>query len=668
MSKSHICFGINSPVVKVVTLAVGMALAGAAGAEQFKFDNGVSGSFDTTISAGVSVRTEKQDPSLIGLANGGTSRSVNEDDGDRNYNKGKTFSETLKVTHDLELKQDTWGVFLRGTYFVDFVNRRNENLGPIGRDRLGSDAKILDAFVTKAFDVAGKNVRFRAGNQVISWGESTFIGNGINVANAVDVSKLRVPGSELKEAFIPTASVLGSFELSKSASLEAFAQFNHDKFKLDPRGSYFSNSDVASDDSDKLIVTFGRRKDVTGRVATNPIVLPAAALANPTIAGLNSALVGLYGPADAAAAVWVPRSADRPPSDSGQYGVAFRYLANQLNNTEFGLYFMNYHSRVPFLSGVKGTASSVITGGPLTATVCSAGLVAALGSGICDQARTDNKANYYAEFPENIRMYGVSFNTSGPMGIALQGEYSYRPNQPLQYASAEVILAALGAPNLLTGFTQIAGAPVGATGAALVPNGTTIQGWARVKMSQFQMTATKGIPNVMGADQAVFVSEVGYTKYSGLPTGQKFSGPATGLPATAFAASLASVGAFAQQTDGFITDNSWGYRVVGRLEYSNLVYGANVAPRFAFNHDVKGVSQTFNQEAKSYSLGANFDWQKKLSLDLSYNSFFGGRSYCGTDTAASAQVLLAGQPRSYCSSANPIKDRDFYSVVVAYSF
>ena len=643
MSKSHIRCGINTPVVKVVTLAVGMALAGAAGAEQFKFDNGVSGSFDTTISAGVSVRTEKQDPSLIGIANGGTSRSVNEDDGDRNYNKGKTFSETLKVTHDLELKQDTWGLFVRGTYFVDFVNRRNENLGPIGRDRLGSDAKILDAFVTKAFDVAGKNVRFRAGNQVISWGESTFIGNGINVANAVDVSKLRVPGSELKEAFIPTASVSGSFELSKSASMEAFAQFNHDKFKLDPRGSYFSNSDVASDDSDKLIVTFGRRKDLTGKGPTNPIPL-----ATP---GAGPVAAALYGPFDAAAAVWVPRSADRTPSDSGQYGVAFRYLATELHNTEFGLYFMNYHSRVPFLSGIKGTVTSVLTGGPLATPVGHTGT-----------------ANYYAEFPENIRMYGASFNTSGPMGIALQGEFSYRPNQPLQYASAEVILAVLGAPNLLTGFTQIAGAPVGATGAALVPNGTTIQGWARTKMSQFQMTATKGIPNFMGSDQAVIVSEIGYTKYSGLPTGQKFSGPATGLPATAFAAQLASVGAFAQQTDGFITDNSWGYRVVGRLEYSNLVYGANVAPRIAFNHDVKGVSQTFNQETKSYSLGANFDWQKKLTLDLSYNSFFGGRSYCGTDSVASAQVLLSGQPQSYCSSANPIKDRDFYSVVVAYSF
>ena len=654
MSKSHTSGHASIPVPKATALAVGLALAlsGTAGAEQFKYDNGVTGSFDTTISAGVSVRAEKIDPSLIGIANGGTSRSVNEDDGDRAYARGKSFSELLKVSHDLELKQDTWGLFIRGLYFIDFRNRSNSALGPIGRDRLGHDARILDAFITKSFDPFGKNLRFRAGNQVISWGESTFIPNGINVANAVDVSKLRVPGSELKEAFIPTTSLSASFELSKAASMEAFVQFNHDKFKLDPRGSYFSNSDVASDDSDKLFVTFGRRNDLSLKGPTNPIP--------PSTPGLGLLALRDYGPFDAAAAVWVPRAPDRPPSDYGQYGVAFRYLANELNNTEFGLYFMNYHSRVPFLSGVKGTVTSVLTGGP--------GLPQLGGASIAALANQTGTANYFAEFPEDIRMYGVSFNTQGPWGVALQGEYSYRPNQPLQYASAEVILAALGAPNLLTGFTQIVGAPLGATSAALVPNGTTIQGWARVKVSQFQMTATKGIPNLFGADQGVGVTEVGFTKYHGLPTGQKFAGPATGLPATDLASTLPSVGAFAKQTDGFVTDFSWGYRFVGRLEYSNLIFGANVAPRVAFNHDVKGVSQTFNQAAKSYSIGTNFDWQKKLTLDMSYNSFFGGRIYCGTDSVASGQVLLAGQKQSYCSNANPIRDRDFYSVVVSYSF
>ncbi|MEP7155989.1 MAG: DUF1302 domain-containing protein [Betaproteobacteria bacterium] len=652
MSMSHNRRRAFVPALKASVLAVGLATASVAGATQLEFDNGVTGSFDTTISFGVSVRAEHATSSLIGIANGGTSRSVNEDDADRFYTKGRPFSELLKVTHDLELKQGTWGLFMRGSYFVDFENRNNPALGPVGRDRLGADAKMLDAFISKSFEPAGHNLRLRAGNQVISWGESTFIPNGINVASPLDVSKLRTPGSELKEAFIPVMSLYSSYEISKAASVEAFVQFNHEKFKLDPRGSYFSNNDTASDDGSNVIVTFGRRRDLTNQGPTNPIP--------PTAGALYTASTPLYGPFDPAASVWAPRSADHNASDYGQYGVAFRYLATALNNTEFGLYFMNYHSRTPVLSGIKGTPTSILTGGPFLTTICGTAALSAL----CHTGT----ANYFTEYPEDIRLYGASFNTQGPWGVALQGEYSFRPNQPLQYATTEVILAALGAPNLITGFTQIPGAPAGATAAALVPNGTYLQGWQRVKMSQAQMTATKSVPNIFGADQVIFVGEVGFTKYHGLPTGLKFSGPATYLPATNFAAFLPSVGAFAQQTDGFTTENSWGYRTVLRSEYSNLIFNANVAPRVTWSHDVKGVSQTFNEGVKSYSLGINFDWAKKLSLDMSYTSFFGGRVFCGTDSPVTTQTQLLGQPASYCNNANPLRDRDFYSVVVAYSF
>lgn len=642
MSRSHI-YRHALPAVKVSALAVGLALSGAAVAEQFKFDSGLSGSFDTTISAGVSIRTSNPDPTLIGIANGGTARSVNEDDGDRAYKKNRAFSELLKVTHDLELKYGEWGFFGRGLYFVDFKNRKNNALGPIGKDRIGSDARMLDAFVSRGFDLWGTQLKLRAGQQVISWGESTFIPNGINVINPVDVSKLRVPGSELKEAFIPVSSLLASVELTKNASLEYWAQFNHDKTKLDPRGSYWSNNDFASDDSDRVFVGFGRRNDLTGRTAGNPIPLNT-----PTAGPVAQAL---YGPFDPAAAIWAPRGADRSPSDHGQYGLALRYLATGLNNTEFGLYYMNYHSRIPFISGVKGTVTSVLTGGPLAAATGQTGT-----------------ATYFAEYPSNIRLLGLSFNTSGPLGIALQGEISHRPNQPIQNATPELLLAALGAPNVFTGQFQIPGAPVGATAAALIPNGTYQQGWSRVKMTQAQVTATKGIPNILGSDQAVVLGEVGYTKFHSLDPNLRFNGPAVFLPATALGASLASTAAFAQQTDGFATENSWGYRVSGRLEYSNLVFGANVAPRFAFSHDVKGVSQTFNEGVKSIAVGTSFDWAKKLTVDLGYTMFWGGRYYCGSDTAVSAQVQLAGQAIGYCSSANPIRDRDFVSISATYSF
>jgi hypothetical protein len=634
--------------MKAIVLAVGFAVAGSASAMKLAFDNDeMSGSFDTTISAGVSVRTQAQDLSLIGIANGGTSRSVNEDDGNRLYDKNKTFSELLKVNHELELKYGTWGVFLRGMYFVDFAARRNYDLGPIARDRLAEDAEMLDAFVTKSFDVNGKNLRFRAGKQVISWGESTFIPNSINVINPVDVSKLRTPGSELKEAFIPTISLSGSYELSKAASMEAFVLFNHDKFRLDPRGAYFSSNDYALDDGNQVFVGFGRRKDLTGKTATNPVP--------PTTPGAGPVAAALYGPFDPAAAVWAPRGADRPASDYGQYGLAFRYLATELNNSEFGLYFLNYHSRIPMLSGIKGTVTSVLTGGPLATPVGHTGT-----------------ASYFAEYPEDIRLYGVSFNTAGPAGIALQGEFSYRPNQPLAYSGIELILAALGQANTVTGGTQIPGAPAGATEAFFVPNGTYLQGYARVKMSQFQMTATKTAPQVLGADQGALVGEIGYTHYSGLPNAhnlpftQKFNAPGVFLPALALAATTSDSRSI--QTDGYVTTNSWGYRLVGRLDYSNLVFGANVSPRLAFSHDVSGVSQTFNEGVMSYALGANFEWQKKWTLDLSYTSYFGGRTYCGTDSPATVQTLLGGQAQTYCSSANPIKDRDFYSIVATYSF
>lgn len=675
MSMSHSSRPFFSPALKLSALAVGLAMAGSVSAEQFKFDSGIAGSFDSTFSYGLSIRTSDPDKSLIGLANGGTSRSVNEDDGTRNYKKNSPFANVIKGTHELSAKWQDWGMLIRGTYFVDFENRSKSELGPLAKKRVGQDARILDAFITKSFEVGGKNIRLRAGNQVISWGESTFIPGGINVINSVDLVKLRTPGAELKEAFLPTSSVWGSFELTKNASMEAFVQFNHDKTKLDPRGSYWSNNDFASDDSDRVIVGFGRRHDITGRAAGN--IIP------PTLGPLYTASQGLYGNFDPAATVWAPRGADVNASDNGQYGVAFRYLASNFNNTEFALYYLNYHSRIPFFSGVKGLPTSIITGGPLTASICGIGAPAAA---LCQQALVGGqpnplaggapavKATYFAEYPENIRLMGFSFNTQGPMGIALQGEYSYRPNQPIQYSTPELLLAALGAPNLNTGFLQLVGAPAGATASALRPDGQFQRGWDRAKMSQFQMTGTKSIPSIFGAEQLVMVGEFGYNKFHGLRQDIKYNGPAVFLPAVLLGAQATQSGATAAstQTTGFVTESSYGYRLVGRLEYANAFMGANFAPRIAFNHDVKGTSQVFNEGVKSVSVGANFDYQRKLSFDLSYTNFFGGRTYCGTDVVAPTQTSLApqvaAQGASFCSSANPVKDRDFVSLVVSYSF
>lgn len=87
--------------------------------------------------------------------------------------------------------------------------------------------------------------------------------------------------------------------------------------------------------------------------------------------------------------------------DGGQWGGALRYLSEELD-TEFGAYFMNYHSRaqssVLLLRLLQYTASSAF--GPL-APLYIAG-----------------NSQYFIEYPEDIQLYGLSFSTTLPTGTA----------------------------------------------------------------------------------------------------------------------------------------------------------------------------------------------------------------------------------------------------------
>ena len=146
---------------KSCTLSVMLACLASAPAYAFEFKNeagDVTGNFDTTISMGASVRAQGRDPTLVGITNGGTARSNNEDDGNLNYDKGDVFSSPLKATHELVLKRGNLGLFARGTYFYDFTYKdqdvsRVTGFGPRGSDLLGSNAELLDLFVHGAFDV-----------------------------------------------------------------------------------------------------------------------------------------------------------------------------------------------------------------------------------------------------------------------------------------------------------------------------------------------------------------------------------------------------------------------------------------------------------------------------------------------------------------------------------
>lgn len=624
-------------------------------ASAFPFELGpVQGRFDTTVSAGATFRMQDQDDTLIGIANGGTARSVNDDDGNYGFEGGDIVSAVAKATHDLEFTWGDFGLFSRFSYFYDDVasgadklenrigasglatadrERGQYELGRRGAERLEKEGDLLDLFVYGRFDVVGRPMAVRFGKQVVSWGESTFIQNGINAINPIDVARIRTPGAEVKEALIPTAMLWTSFSITNSLSIEGVWMTEYEKTRIDPRGSFFSTNDFASDDGNKAVVSFGRRND------DNQAFVPAEAQASP-----------------GAAIAFVGREASPEVEDAEkQFGISLRYFAEALGNTEFGLYYLTLHSRTPLISAVRGSATSAAN---LAQPTCSANNVAGC------------RATFFTEFPDNVDLYGISFNTDGPFGIALQGEYSYRPELPLQLSGTEVLLAALGVP--------------GTIAAAPLPTGTEIQGWREIEAHQAQLTMTKAFGPTLGAQQFVMLGEVGVNHLNLPDNGLLFNGPGAGLPSCATPAQvLAAVsnGSCQQAVGGgYASQSSWGYRLVNRMDFENVIGPLSISPRLVLAHDVNGVGPNFNKDTKAVTVGFGFNYLQRWQADIGYTAFFGGRTYSGTDPVPpgvdinpdpNVTTLSTGstsQSQDFATSANPNKDRDFLAVSLSYAF
>ena len=589
-------------------LAVSLAstLAGPAFGVSFNIGE-IEGSFDSSLSVGASWSTAKPNRDLIGANNGGKGLSQTSDDGHLNFKRGETFSKIFKGIHDLELKYGDTGVFVRGKYWYDFElkdeSRPFKDISDNNRKEgaKSSGGQILDAFIYHNYAIADQPGSVRFGKQVVSWGESTFIGGGINSINPIDVSAFRRPGAEVKEGLIPVNMFYVSQTLTDNLSAEAFYQLEWDQTVTDNCGTFFSQPDIVSDGcKDNLRVLNSRR------------TLPAAL--NP---GLAAAGVDVNNEG-----VLVRRGPDRDARDSGQFGVAFHYNFEPLD-TEFGAYFMNYHSRAPIFSA-QGAPQSAYTGPT---------------PGLPPQLRplvVAGNSNYFIEYPEDIRLYGLSFSTTLPTGTAWSGELSYRPNAPVQLNSTDILFA---------GVKPIGGPVLGNASLLNGSPGQDLHGYRRKEISQFQTTFTHFFDQVMGASRLTLVGEVGVTYVGGLESKSDVRygrdpvfGPGS-LPnnacanlntSTAQGAGLANANGLNTNcnNDGFTTATSWGYRGRAIWEYPDVFAGVNLKPNVAWSHDVKGYSPgpgaNFEEGRKAVSLGLDAEYQNTYTASLNYTNFFGG--------------------------------------------
>lgn len=624
-------------------LAVSLASVLVTPASAITFDMGeIEGTFDSSLSVGASWSTAKPDKRFIGNANGGTGFTQTGDDGRLNFQRGKTFSQIFKGLHDLELKYKDTGVFVRGKYWYDAElqdgNRPHKDISNKGRKEGAKTrgAEILDAFVYHNYAIGDQPGTVRLGKQVVSWGESTFIMNSINSVNPLDASAFRRPGAELKEGLIPVNMLYASQSLTDQLSMEAFYQIGWKQTVVDNCGTFFSSADVAADGcNDNYHIL---NDALTNNLLAGIDQLAAAGVPwapSMTSLGINYTKEGLM----------IPRGRDNKARDSGQWGTALRWLGD---NTEYGAYFMNYHSRTPFLSmqntqmdmamlGKLGAAGSAVIGASGAAGLPDGHPLKEGLRGLGAAATLVGNGNYFMDYPEDIRLYGLSFSTTLPTGTAWQGEISYRPNMPVQINTQDMTL------KLATGIgASVAQGPAGYA-SALAQGGKFHRGYDRKEVTQLQTTFTHFFDQVLGASRATVVGEVGWTHVGGLGSTRYgrdavFGSPESIIPDDPSAAQV-------HGWHGFVTKNSWGYRVRGILDYSSAFAGVNLHPNVAFSHDVDGYGPNgqFNEGSKAVSFGLDADYQNTYTAGLSYTNFFDGRY-------------------------NTLKDRDFVSLSFGMNF
>ncbi|MBI5443159.1 MAG: DUF1302 domain-containing protein [Deltaproteobacteria bacterium] len=545
------------PLPDALKAAVSLAfwlVVSAGPAEALKFTLGPDAGFDCDVALtyGAAWRTEGQDSKLLADVNG--------DDGDRNFDKWSMVNNRLGAVVDLDLHYKKFGFFLRPRAYYDFAysgsndndspatnNNGPANGGPLTdnnefvketKDRHGRKAEILDAFAYGKGSLGSTELVGRLGRQVVSWGESLFLQGGISSAQSpLDATAANVPGVELKDIFLPVGQ--GYTQIGKwgGLSLAGYYQWEWDKTRLDESGAYFSSADMIDD-------------------AGNHILVPVAEIGQ---------------------TLTIDRTSDEHPRDSGQWGVALRYLADWLKNTEFGAYYVNYHEKIPMLIGKAGGGSFSQPFGSFQNLPVAPGVtLGQVDPATAAQLDFVDTFSYHLEYAEDVKLYGASFSTVlGGANVA--GEFSYRHGLPVKVKDAN--------PANILGFT-----------------------YQEANVIQAQLSGIYVFGGGSLWDNCTFTGEAGFNRVNGIGSDAFFTDK-TGYPF--------------KSNDKF----AWGYVAKFAFDYYQVLTGLDLQVPVTYRGNVNGVSSvpgTFAEGQDSLGVSFDFTYQGVYKIGIGYTGFFGG--------------------------------------------
>lgn len=540
------------------------------------------------------------------IERGGQNIFANNNDGSEYYDTGFVSNE-FKLTSELHVRTEQDGLFVRGTAWYDTQIMDNDPSGdrfathntdsderyPSDlRNRAGHRARLLDAYLYTNRYAGEMPYSLRFGRQVINWGEGIYYADGINVINPVDIGRVVLPNASLKDALLPTNMISGQLGLTDAFNIEAFYGLEWKGHELIPTGAFLNNQDYFGKGSNGVLV------DLRSELGDLAELVPGLNGENGIVAGAR------YG-------------REHDARDDGQFGVAMRYLAEDWNNTEFSLYYLNYHSKVPFLRIQKGRSFACSTGqAGQFSELCGFGLDSTV-----DGLALLDSTYYDFVYPEDIRLFGLS--VSGTVGdTSLAGELTYRPNAPLE-------------PSMIYELETLAGSALGGGGASggsidlgEFGDGSandprrSIDLYKRDELYTGSVSAIHSFGPVIGLDDLIVLGEAAFNHVPG--------------------SLLDSVNY--EYLDSF----AWGYT----LNVSGLIQDVkpnfDLLPGITFRQDVSGTSPSLNenfiQGRKSATLELGAKYGQKLAGKLAYTSFWGARK------------------------DNALIDRDHVALNVSYSF
>lgn len=565
-------------------------------AADFKLGDDIEGKLSATVTAGTAIRTEAADPAVfgtlsaarVGLAPGQLGGSAGSSD--LNFQKNRAVSTVVKGFADLELKRGAFGAFVRAMAWRDFEladgdraygnypNGFQQNV-PLSDAGFDAAAKFSNIMFTEAY-VFGKssfsndtNLDVRVGRQSLNWGTSQFVGGGLSAINAQNLPAQGRPGALPQEARIPLSMVAASLAGGKQWAVEGFLPWEFRPSVLPGCGTFLTTANFAP-------------------IGCNFVQV------------LSGAPFLLNDPAALTSGRYPKRTADVLARDSGQYGLSARYTAMSID-TEFRGYVANYHSRSP---SIRVTNPNINGGFGALATT---------------RLTDPNGIRYGMLYAEDIKMYGVTFDTRIDPSLRVYGELAYRPSQPLNLNASDLIAAFLtrGATTALNLAKRTNTLPVGAT----------FDGYDRFKVTTGNLGLGKVFTNALGAERVTLSGEIAWSHVSGLPDpGSLRYGRSDDYGTAAVNGAAACVDTTAAKKscalEGFVTANSWGYRLRASAAYSNVLFGATLTPSLGFNHDVEGYSYdgTFLKDRKVLRPAIRADWRRQYFAEIAYNRISGG--------------------------------------------